>query len=142
MVEIGVWRAMCAAVQRGVRVVVYTDEDLNVGDARSEVKRNKLDLAVARLAAGGVATVFVRRLHSKIVMADRRIYCVGSFNWLSAAREGDFVRHETSLLYRGDGLSHEIDVIMQSLANRASPGPAPGGQRQGHAAAADMPIQI
>jgi hypothetical protein len=52
-------------------------------------------------------------------MADNNVYCVGSFNWLSAAREGSFVRHETSLAYRGSSVSSEIETMKDSLKKRA-----------------------
>lgn len=136
MVSMGAWDAMRAAVQRGVRVVVYTDVDFNTDGPDHVAKRNRFDRTVGRLAGDGVETVYVNRLHSKIVMADRIVYCVGSFNWLSAVREGDYKRHETSLLYRGDGLASEIEVAMQSLVNREltrlpqGPGLRPETQRK------------
>ena len=42
----------------------------------------------AALVAAGAKVVFVRRIHSKLLVADGSVLCVGSFNWLSAAGRG------------------------------------------------------
>ena len=66
----------------------------------------------------GVGLNEVRRIHSKIVMGDEALLCVGSFNWLSARRSGEYARHETSVVYKGSHLADEIGVIIASLAGR------------------------
>ncbi|AIO68599.1 AAA domain-containing protein [Burkholderia oklahomensis] len=118
--EVGAFEAMCEAVERGVDVEIYTDPQLNIGDAGPEAgrKRERLLADAEAFREAGIAVTFVRRVHSKIVIGDEEIYCVGSFNWLSAVRSGAYARHETSLLYRGSGLLNEILSMRKSLLQR------------------------
>ena len=46
------------------------------------------------------------------------LFGVGSFNWLSADRYGQYARHEASFVYRGQHLESEIGTIFQSLGGR------------------------
>jgi hypothetical protein len=69
-----------------------------------------------------VEIIYVRRVHSKIVIADEDLLCVGSFNWFSANRDGAHARHETSMVYRGPNLSSEIKITKQSLERRRTIG--------------------
>jgi len=43
---------------------------------------------------------------------------IGSYNWLSADRQGQYARHETSFVYRGQHLEDEIRTIVGSLKRR------------------------
>ncbi|MFC3314933.1 hypothetical protein ACFOHK_19520 [Falsigemmobacter intermedius] len=54
-------------------------------------------------------------MHSKIVAVDNRVLCVGSFNWLSAHLDGQYARHETSYVYRGEQVESEIELIRKGL---------------------------
>lgn len=119
--EIGAFDAMQKAVDRGVRVEIYTDPKLNIGDAdRDEGGRKQARLlSDARvLRDAGVTVNFVRQVHSKVVIGDEDIYCIGSFNWFGAQRTGPYVRHETSMLYRGPELVQEILAMRKSLIQR------------------------
>lgn len=119
--EIGAFDAMLTAVGRGVDVEVYTDPQLNIGDSGAATKERKLEqlLADARaLREAGITVNFVRQVHSKLVIGDDEVYCVGSFNWFGAQRTGQYVRHETSLLYRGSDLTQEILATRKSLLQR------------------------
>ncbi|WP_454798657.1 AAA domain-containing protein [Novosphingobium lindaniclasticum] len=109
-----------AAANSGVSVTVYTDRALNEWRGKQD-KGAVESFAAAKqnLEGAGAIVVEVKDVHSKIVMADNNVYCVGSFNWLSAAREGTFVRHETSLAYRGASVSPEIETMKDSLRKRA-----------------------
>jgi len=60
----------------------------------------------------------VKQLHSKLAWADGTLLAVGSFNWFSAHRTGEFARHETSVVYRGEHLAREIQVLENSLKAR------------------------
>lgn len=110
-------------VQRGVQVVVYTDLELNKGVDRINPEGNpgkiaQFEAAVAALRAKDIEVRIVNKVHSKIVMADQELLCIGSFNWLSAQRQGDYVRHETSMVYRGPDVSGELEVNRSSLETR------------------------
>lgn len=104
----------------GVSVTVYTDRTLNNWRGKNDKGAiESFKAAKQNLEGAGAIVIEVKDVHSKIVMADNNVYCVGSFNWLSAAREGSFVRHETSLAYRGAGVSPEIETMKDSLRKRA-----------------------
>lgn len=109
-----------AAANSGIAVTVYTDRALNEWRGKQD-KSALASFANAKqyLEVAGATVIEVKDVHSKIVMADNNVYCVGSFNWLSAAREGSFVRHETSLAYRGSSVSSEIETMKDSLKKRA-----------------------
>jgi len=112
--------AIAAASARGVRIVVYTDRALNAERAL-RIATGSDDLKAARtiMTLAGAETIEVRGVHSKIVMADDDLYCAGSFNWLSAARDGAYARHETSIVYRGPDVAGEIEAMKVSLGRRA-----------------------
>jgi phosphatidylserine/phosphatidylglycerophosphate/cardiolipin synthase-like enzyme len=52
---------------------------------KSERGQQRLNEAVERLNEMGITTKLVNRVHSKIVIGDEGLLCVGSFNWFSAA---------------------------------------------------------
>jgi hypothetical protein len=115
------WDALMEAVARGVAVYIYTDEELNAAAEQPQAaahKRRALHGLLDALAQAGLHAATVHRVHSKIVMADLSVYCVGSFNWFSAARDDAHARHETLLVYRGTALHDEIDAVLESLARR------------------------
>lgn len=120
--EVGAWEAMIAAIARGVKVYVYTDKELNSN--RTPISSNedhgqcKIMFAVKALQDQGVEASLLSKIHSKIIMADDELICIGSFNWFSASRTGSYVRHETSMVYRGYGVGKEIEVVLRSLNQR------------------------
>lgn len=118
--EIGALGAMRAAIQRGVKVTIYTDPELNTGSdpERRDEKRQTLHATADILRNAGIQVAFVTRVHSKVLIGDDDLYCVGSFNWFSARRDAHYARHETSLAYRGPGLTGEIEVMRASLRDR------------------------
>ena len=63
----------------------------------------------------GVRLHKLPKLHSKIVAIDSNVLCIASYNWLSADRHGQYARHETSFVYRGQHLQEEISIIVRSL---------------------------
>ena len=83
--------------------------------ARDRSALDDLAHAFDTLREVGADLIEVRDVHSKILMADDDLFCAGSFNWLSAAREGAYVRHETSLAYRGPAVAKEIEAMKASL---------------------------
>jgi hypothetical protein len=62
----------------------------------------------------GVRLHKLPKLHSKIIAIDTDLLCIGSYNWLSADRHGQYARHETSFVYRGKHLEEEISTIVGS----------------------------
>lgn len=111
--------SIAEASARGVRVCVYTDRALNADrSVRTATGPDDLEAAKTIMTSAGAETIEVRGVHSKIVMADDDLYCAGSFNWLSAARGGAYVRHETSIVYRGPDVVGEIEAMKVSLGHR------------------------
>lgn len=120
--DTGALVAMTTAARRGVTVRVYTDVGSNTWDrdpATQERKLRELRDTVGALSKQQIQAVLVRKVHSKIVIGDENVYCVGSFNWFSARRDPDGARHETSLVYRGSQLVKEMKAVKDSLDQRA-----------------------
>ncbi len=121
MEETGMLDAMSSAVARGIAVRVYTDKDSNLASASASDRDRKLqdfESALTSLKHRGIEPVIVRMVHSKVVIGDEDVYCVGSFNWFSARRSAAAARHETSLVYHGELVQDEIRVMQQSLEQR------------------------
>lgn len=107
MEELGYIAGLGEAAQRGVKIRIYADPH------RKSVE--ELNGEKEALKQIGVDLVFMKLLHSKMVFVDNHLLCVGSFNWFSASRDKNYAMHETSLVYRGDNLGKEINVMQQSL---------------------------
>ncbi|TCJ14923.1 phospholipase [Parasulfuritortus cantonensis] len=117
----GVLDPMLAAISRGVKIAIYTDLEFNRGNkSAQDQEANERTLMEAReaLESSGIQLVIVNKVHSKIVACDDDLLCMGSFNWFGAAREGDYKRHETSLVYKGSAVSNEIVINRNSLQAR------------------------
>lgn len=118
MERTGILRALELAAGRGASVDVYADPLLN-----SDLMPNgstQIDEAEDALKRIGVTLHRLEKLHSKIVAVADDILCVGSFNWLSADREGQFARHETSYVYRGEEVADEIRTTRDDLKRRTA----------------------
>jgi len=119
MEQTGYIDAISAARAEGVEVEIYADPYLTrtqnrpAGDIFAEARKV--------LANIGVPVHAVAQLHSKLVWADDALLAVGSFNWLSAHRTGEYARHETSAVYRGEHLGREIHILEDSLKARILP---------------------
>ena len=116
MKQVGFANAIAAACARGAKVEIYTDPSL--ARDRDRVGQDMFAEACEALTAVGATVHAVRQLHSKLVWADDDLLAVGSFNWFSAHRTGEFARHETSIVYRGKHLSREIQTLEDSLKAR------------------------
>ena len=112
----GLTPAMKQARERGVEVEIFADPGLT--RARGPVGRDSFVEACDVLATFGIPVHAVAMLHSKLVWADGALLAVGSFNWLSAHRTGDYARHETSTVYRGVQVGSEIEALESSLKPR------------------------
>lgn len=75
--RVGALEAMRSAVQRGVKVAIYTDLEFNRVDIPE--KRQTLLSAVSILHREGIQVTLVDRVHSKALIGDDDLYCVGSF---------------------------------------------------------------
>jgi hypothetical protein len=123
----GAMAEMAASVARGVHVVVYTDLGFNTDISRDRPQGDparvaEFNVAIAALRALDIQTHVVNKVHSKIVMADDELLCIGSFNWLSAPRTGQYMNHETSMAYRGPDVKEELVAHRASLAERVIAG--------------------
>jgi hypothetical protein len=119
MKQAGYIDAITAARTGGVEVEIYADPYLTRAQNRSG--RDIFAEARDALTRIGVPVHAVGQLHSKLVWADDAVLAVGSFNWLSAHRTGEYARHETSAVYRGEHLGHEIHILEDSLKARILP---------------------
>lgn len=105
------------AIQRGIKIVVYTDEALN---QRHGLLFPHFIRAKEMLSEWGVNVVRTKRVHSKALWVDQDMLIEGSFNWLSAVRQPNsrWCRYETSLIFRGDKVVEMIDQIKVDLEKR------------------------
>lgn len=116
MEQAGLLAAFDRAVRRGARVDVFIDPLLNTGQSSGGLTHlEDVEQAFARI---GVCLHKLPKLHSKIVAVDSDLLCVGSYNWLSADRQGQYARHETSFVYQGQHVAAEIRTILDSLRRR------------------------
>jgi phosphatidylserine/phosphatidylglycerophosphate/cardiolipin synthase-like enzyme len=116
MDRVGLIAAFEAAIRRGAEIDVFADPLLNMGPAAGGVSQMEaVEKVFARI---GVRLHKLPKLHSKIVAIDDGLLCIGSYNWLSADRQGQYARHETSFVYRGQHLQDEIRTIIESLKRR------------------------
>lgn len=119
--QTGFLESMAQARDRGIDITVVTDKSFNIEHADYEKRKEKqqrLNDAVIKLSEMGIVTKLVNRVHSKIVIGDEGLLCVGSFNWFSASREEKYQRYDTSIVYRDAMLKGEINMICASLEQR------------------------
>jgi hypothetical protein len=117
MAQTGIISAMEAARRRGADIEVFVDPLLNTGPAADGL--SQMEALERKLSTIGVNIKRVPKLHSKIVAVDSGLLCAGSFNWLSADRNGQYARHETSFVYRGPHVEGEIKIVRDGLMLRA-----------------------
>jgi hypothetical protein len=117
--QTGLLEALKNACDRYVEINLYTDHQSNT-TASNKIDDNKVrefESCCEKLSDLGMNVFVIKGLHSKLVMADNKYFCVGSFNWLSAARSGKYANMETSCIYSGN-LSKEIESQQMFLQNR------------------------
>lgn len=117
MERTGILKAMKTAVARGAVIEVYADPLLNAEPVSGG--NTQIEEAEAALKEIGVTLRRHEKLHSKILATDDDLLCVGSFNWLSADRDGQYARHETSYVYRGPHVAAEIRMVEEGLKRKA-----------------------
>jgi hypothetical protein len=112
----GLGDQILCATRRGVKVLVYTDQNFN---RDGEALRQNAGLALQRLVAAGADVRFARRIHNKDVFVDSNELCRGSFNWLSVFRNsGETEQLDTSLHYAHESVAAEKACMLQLLARR------------------------
>lgn len=119
--QTGFLTSMIQARSRGIDITVITDRNFNTEHTDYEKRKEKqqhLHVAIEKLNGMGITTKLVNRVHSKIIIGDEELLCVGSFNWFSATREDKYQRYDTSIVYRGESLKGEIKTIYTSLEQR------------------------
>lgn len=116
MERVGFLAAFEAAIQRGAQIDVYADPLLNM--AMTPGGLTQIEAVKKAFSRIGVRLHKLPKLHSKIIAIDADLLCIGSYNWLSADRHGQYARHETSFVYRGQHLEEEISTILGSLKRR------------------------
>ncbi|EMH4163342.1 DNA helicase [Pluralibacter gergoviae] len=119
--QTGFLASMDRARSRGIDITVVTDKNYNIEHTdyqKREEKKQRLNDAIERLSKMGIETKLVNRVHSKIVIGDEGVLCIGSFNWFSASRDEKYLRYDTSMVYKGEGLKGEIKAILSSLEQR------------------------
>lgn len=95
-----------------ININIYTDPYLNRNNEHFDAVR-------AKLSTAGANIILVARVHSKIIAIDDNIIMIGSFNWLSASRSNiNFMREETTLIYRGEQVSSIIKSTLKPIANK------------------------
>lgn len=119
--ESGALSHMEEAVKRGVKVIVYTDLEVNTDISHwlpegepGKVADFKEVIGILRVR--NIEVRIVNKVHSKIVMGDEELLCNGSFNWFSAQRHGEYMRQEATTVYRGPDIGAELDRCRAILA--------------------------
>jgi len=116
MERVGLLAAFEAAIKRDAEIDVFADPLLNA--TRIAGGSTQMEAVETVFAKIGVRLHKLPKLHSKIVAVDNDLLCIGSYNWLSADRHGQYARHETSFVYRGEHLEDEISTVVGSLRRR------------------------
>lgn len=92
-----------------ININIYTDPYLNQ-------KNEDFEVLLTKLTEAGANIFLVDRVHSKIITIDDKIIIIGSFNWLSASRNiSNYIRDETSLIYRGKQVSSIIETTLEPI---------------------------
>ena len=117
--EAGIYDKMVSAVNRGVKVHLYSDMHFNTTtmNQHDEKKYMIFTDCCKQLESVGISVFVVKGVHSKLVMSDNKYLIVGSYNWGSAARTGKYANMETSIVYAGD-FKEEISLQMEALKSR------------------------
>lgn len=113
------------AVERGVQVVVYTDNTLDLEDdkeSKQNAKKIKQTAVDGRdMLDDALAEVIVSdKIHTKALIMDDELLANGSFNWLSAVRtEGSAnQKYETTTIVTGNMAKEGIKRISSELDKR------------------------
>lgn len=117
--KMGFLELMAQACARGIEVSIYTDYHFNtkVNNNLDDRRAAAFERCCQCVHEQGVVVYVVDRVHSKLLLVDNDHMAVGSFNWLSAARDGTYKNMETTMIYTGK-LSAEIEIQLRELNGR------------------------
>lgn len=113
--DAGIYRAMSEAVTRGVSVSIFGSKS-----DTDEAGAGHWQACINLLSEAGISVMDVDRLHAKILMVDENMLAIGSFNWLSAARHGQYAKHEVSAVYTGASCAGEIAIELECLEKQVA----------------------
>lgn len=100
------------AVSRNISIEIFSDPEFNK-------QRDAVYLeAVRMLRSAGAKVIECDRIHSKTLMIDNICLIEGSFNWLSARRDG-WSRQERSIVYTASDLHAARKNIIGTLMSQA-----------------------
>lgn len=105
---------MREAVERGVEVVVYSDFRLDC-DKQTGVLRKEAVAGRKALTENGVKLILLKGIHNKSLAIDDSVLVEGSFNWLSARRNGSYSRHECSVKLISPEAAKHISNLRKEL---------------------------
>lgn len=104
-----------SAQNRGVQVVIYTDNRL---DTTKDGSLKPTALEGRKKLAQAFSGLFVaKKIHAKVLISDDDDITVGSFNWLSALRDeaNQYSNHEQSLRVAGEAAKVLIEKSKTAL---------------------------
>lgn len=105
---------MRETVERGVEVVVYSDFRLDC-DKQTGVLRKEAVAGRKALTENGVKLILLKGIHNKSLAIDDSVLVEGSFNWLSARRNGSYSRHECSVKLISPEAAKHISNLRKEL---------------------------
>ena len=105
---------MREAVERGVEVVVYSDFRLDC-DKQTGVLRKEAVAGRKALTENGIKLILLKGIHNKSLAIDDSVLVEGSFNWLSARRNGSYSRHECSVKLISPEAAKHISNLRKEL---------------------------
>ncbi len=102
---------------KNIKITIYTDEKFNTytQNKPDKKKEEEFNLTLNKLNKLGAEVKVKNNIHSKIVIKDNDTMCIGSFNWFSAQREGQYCNTEHSIVYQGENAKDEIENILKQL---------------------------
>ena len=107
-----------SATGRGVKVDVYTDNQLN-RDGSGLLKRSA-QAGISDLLHSGAKVTVVNGIHNKTLARDEDLIAEGSFNWLSAVRTrgGVHQREERTMVVEGEQAKGMIEGEVAMLESK------------------------
>lgn len=103
LLDSGAYNALLDAIARSVRVTLITDT--------ARLKEQNTESEMEKFKQIGVNLCETEYVHSKVFIRDDCVFCTGSYNWLSAPRNGKWRSHENSLAVEGGRAKEHIDAL-------------------------------